>query len=479
MKDGIRGDLAGLKEFTLQDQLQFARLSGDANPIHVDPIAARRFMFGEPVVHGAHLVLWALDRLLALCPGSYRLRRLKVVFRQPAWLDQPIRVVVRHGANEADGQVKLDIEGADGAALARISLEWQRDGHYEPDQPDMMPVRRSDPAIAGDVDLSGELLLGYEGALARAMFPRCSASLPWRQIATLLASSYVVGMEAPGLHSLFADLDLAFDDNGDDSVLSYRVTRNDERFMLLTISFAGAGARGNARAFIRPPPIVQPAMKLLTPSIDNSEFTGQRALIIGASRGIGEVAAKLLLGGGAQVFLTYRRGAQDMDLLLDDIAGEGYSASASRFDCLAITPDDVARIRLWKPTHLYFFASPFIKAGTVDRFSATLFDAFAAVYVKGFADTITAFSDTLEAVFCPSSVHVTHPPANLREYACAKAAAEALCLNRFTPSGRPLDYLAPRLPVLATDQTVRVEGAALHEIASVLLFALRDFVASK
>tara|TARA_B110000240_G_scaffold186172_1_gene222473 strand:+ start:299 stop:481 length:183 start_codon:yes stop_codon:yes gene_type:complete len=49
------------REFTMDDGLFFAKCSGDYNPIHLDPVASRRFMFGEPIVHGLHTVLWALD----------------------------------------------------------------------------------------------------------------------------------------------------------------------------------------------------------------------------------------------------------------------------------------------------------------------------------------------------------------------------------------------------------------------------------
>ena len=35
--------------FTLVDQLNFANISGDHNPMHVDPQLARRFIFGSPV----------------------------------------------------------------------------------------------------------------------------------------------------------------------------------------------------------------------------------------------------------------------------------------------------------------------------------------------------------------------------------------------------------------------------------------------
>ncbi len=36
--------------FTSDDQLAFAKLSGDYNPLHMDPIYARRLLFGRQVV---------------------------------------------------------------------------------------------------------------------------------------------------------------------------------------------------------------------------------------------------------------------------------------------------------------------------------------------------------------------------------------------------------------------------------------------
>jgi acyl dehydratase len=42
--------------FTPADQRAFARWSGDFNPVHLDPVAARLVAAGEPIVHGAHLL---------------------------------------------------------------------------------------------------------------------------------------------------------------------------------------------------------------------------------------------------------------------------------------------------------------------------------------------------------------------------------------------------------------------------------------
>ena len=47
--------------YSQADQARFAALSGDLNPIHVDPVIARRTGAGALVVHGVHNLLWCLD----------------------------------------------------------------------------------------------------------------------------------------------------------------------------------------------------------------------------------------------------------------------------------------------------------------------------------------------------------------------------------------------------------------------------------
>ena len=40
------------RAFTTMDQSLFARWSGDFNPLHMDPLAARRTQAGAPAIHG-------------------------------------------------------------------------------------------------------------------------------------------------------------------------------------------------------------------------------------------------------------------------------------------------------------------------------------------------------------------------------------------------------------------------------------------
>ena len=129
-----------------------------------------------------------------------------------------------------------------------------------------------------------------------------------------------------------------------------------------------------------------------------SEFGGQRALIVGGSRGLGELTSKLLALGGADVRLTYYQGAQDAEAIVSDIAQSGGIAAA--FGCDVIHPQEsVAHMCKdgWSPTHLYFFATPFISVQTrwPQAFSDDAFRRFCDYYVTGFVTTFLLLAQSL------------------------------------------------------------------------------------
>ncbi len=94
-----------IRRFTHADQLAFARLSGDTNPIHLDPIAARRTVAGQCIVHGMHSLLWALN---ALARASVTASRLNVRFLKPVFLDEEVSCTW----DDQAGKLVLAIDGA-------------------------------------------------------------------------------------------------------------------------------------------------------------------------------------------------------------------------------------------------------------------------------------------------------------------------------------------------------------------------------
>jgi 3-hydroxybutyryl-CoA dehydratase len=81
--------------FRMADVQAYAALTGDMNPLHVDPAAAARGRFGRPVVHGM-LTASLFSRLLAMDvpgPGTIYLRQ-SLRFARPVWPDEEVTASV-------------------------------------------------------------------------------------------------------------------------------------------------------------------------------------------------------------------------------------------------------------------------------------------------------------------------------------------------------------------------------------------------
>ncbi len=91
------------RSLTQADFDLFARLSGDDNPIHVDPGFAARTRFGRTVSHG--MLLYALIRaeLARLAPGA-RQAEQRLIFPAPTYAGDPLTVELRVAEVSADGR---------------------------------------------------------------------------------------------------------------------------------------------------------------------------------------------------------------------------------------------------------------------------------------------------------------------------------------------------------------------------------------
>ena len=99
---------------TQDDFDRFARLSGDHNPIHVDPEFSARTSFGRTVSHGMLLFSVVRSLLAQTWPGS-TLNRQSLMFPSPAYAGEALELVVEQQSAEGNRLIlKTTITRPDG-----------------------------------------------------------------------------------------------------------------------------------------------------------------------------------------------------------------------------------------------------------------------------------------------------------------------------------------------------------------------------
>lgn len=468
----------GTRSFSLAEQRAFGAVSHDRNPMHVDPVAARRLLTGRPVVHGIHTLLTALERWV---PGpDAGLPQVECLFAQPINVDETVSF---RQVEAAPGTTVIEARVGD-TLCTRVELRSGGAASVSPALPAAAPddggatlIPLDAPLEAGaDQHVGRTYLLPDWAAGIDAGFPNVAARFGAGFAGALAGLSYVVGMVCPGLHSVFSSLKFSADPAFRDRPLRVHVMRHEPRFRLVRLAFDGP-ISGEVQAFERARPQPQPTAQDLAGQVDARRFSGLRAVVVGGSRGLGELTAKLLGVGGADVTLTFASGQADAQAVADSINAVARGRAEIRRCDLEADADLAALSRPRPPDAVYFFATPRIYRKGSAVFDREAFDQFADFYLARFAALCLsleqAAGDGPVRVYLPSTVFIDERPKGLTAYAMVKAAAEVLAedLNR---SLRKVRIVHSRLPRLATDQTAGTRGLDVAANVDVLRAVLES-----
>ena len=473
------------RAFASDDQVIFADLTRDFNPIHLDPIAARKTQAATVVVHGVHAILWALDKLVQLGTVTEEIVSLNVQFRNfiPVGRQVELKLLSRDAKS-----ARLELCLGRLTTITLVVAFGTRKGTTI-DVPDAAPRTSVTDKPANFVRIEEMAKLsGLMDNLCRPneiqrQFPYASSAIGSYRVAAIALLSTLVGMICPGLHSLFGGFAVQLlDDTHNQNGIRFQVAGLDERFRMVRMNVSGAGICGSVQAFLRWPPIAQASLTEIMSIVGPAEFAGSVALIIGGSRGLGALTAKILAAGGGKVILTYATGRADAAELTEEIRNQTASdiCQALQYNVHEEAAGQLKNIRT-RLTHLYYFATSNIARQKESPFVMSLFDEFVQIYVKGFYDCCNYLgehgSGPLTA-FYPSSVFVESNPSDMTEYCMAKMAGEMLCANMNRAGGR-VHIIVGRLPRLLTDQTATVFPVGTEDPLKVMLPAIRTVQSSR
>jgi hypothetical protein len=328
-------------------------------------------------------MVWCLEHLLSSRPDG-AIRQLTASFTS----------AVRVGDNCAlemmsDRHFRLSVAGR---RSADIKVDVGNGGRasqtpkYEPDG-----FEAATPQALSFDDLSGltkSMDLPPLWPSVAQRFPTLAARLDERRLAGLLALSRIVGMRCPGLWSMLGAIKVRLDSSIPLlAPLRFTVEKTDPRFRMAVISVTGAGIESEVQVFFRPAEVMQIPFEHARKLVQAHEFSGERALIVGGSRGAGEVAAKLIAAGGGDATITYAASRTEAARVVSEIRGGDGAARDIQLDVTAGRKMIGAAItELDDISMLVYCAIPPVLPGKPDTFDHDEFRRHVAVSVEGAYD---------------------------------------------------------------------------------------------
>jgi 3-oxoacyl-[acyl-carrier protein] reductase len=339
--------------------LQFAQFSGDRNALHLDAEFARRFRHREPLVHGM-LVYSQLSCLQGAFPKQgLTFRKLTGHFLRPVFVDDEVHCSINYsqvaGGNHAFTAKWLRASNQEEVMTAQGEFVTGEKDDFPPSasaecsfvseslkENELLIDQLQDREDGFQFRLTKTLAVSYQKMLAGMLNPASvplAASVCPNLLATVLLSS-LIGMKLPGRYATFLNFDIEFEDDvrwGEDCLISGRVEKVSAASAKLTIGVqisrdGDVRAHGTCSALVNRPPIKMLSCPEMAAAHLDLGIRDKVVLVTGASRGIGEVTAKLFALLGAKVAVHFFRGKKDAFEIVNEIGQAGGDAVAVEGD---------------------------------------------------------------------------------------------------------------------------------------------------
>ncbi|EPV6668062.1 UNVERIFIED_CONTAM: MaoC/PaaZ C-terminal domain-containing protein [Campylobacter lari] len=432
----------------------FSYTSGDFNPIHLDEDFAKNSYFNGQIVYGIYQLFLTIEFFFKKnCKNTIKIKTIKSNFINPLFKNQKFRIIKKYQKNNV---LKYEIIDKN-QIFSKIEFEIENETEIENIFLKHIKFKKNKPNNIKSLqneNCSEEL--NYNKELFKKLFPLCSMYLNSRNIAVLIASTRLIGMKIPGLDSIYSGLNLDFSecDTNNKLLFNFKKHHNIECYMINILS----PCKGSIKAFIRPQLIkntTYSSLKVKYPNLQKTNFfVNQKALIIGASSGFGNVCTKLLALGGATIIATYNSNYPREVIP---------NCTFIPLDVLNVDKNFIDTIKKFNPTHIYYFATPKISSQN-SQFNKKILYNFMQYYIFALDKILKYINPTL--IFTSSSSFVDDLPLDMKEYSMAKASMEVFI--KYIEKTKNIQVIAPRFPRAKTNQTLNLIPQDLKEVDELL-----------
>lgn len=340
---------------------RFAGFTGDRNPLHLDEQFARRFRYRQPVAHGmlAFSYLSFLQSAFPQRPISFT--KLAGQFRRPIFIGSEIICTMdytetqpNHFEFSATWKNRQSHEEAIVATGQFVTTSSENefsksndtttsfvDGNIEERSYSIGEVEGKNESFP--FSISKQAAKTYAETLAEFVWESAGEMNAAGADANLLSTSLLstlIGMKLPGRYATFLNFEVAFDAPiswNNLHTLHGRVAKVSTAGSRISVATefkiaARIFARGSCTALVNSPPKQMLTTEQIKMSHADLGLKNKVILITGASRGIGEVTAKLFATLGAKVIVGYYKGKEDAEQIVCEITQAGGEAIAFQCD---------------------------------------------------------------------------------------------------------------------------------------------------
>jgi hypothetical protein len=280
-------------------------------------------------------------------------------------------------------------------------------------------------------------------------FPSLFKNFGSNRLSSLIMISASVGMYWPGQNSLFTGFKININ-NALEKKIYLEIIKVDHRILFTQTKFISCGCEGYIESFFRSEKINQPSIKKLKNYVSKNQFINHNSLIIGGSRGLGELTAKIILIGGGKVLITFNKNMKIAKKLKKELLKSKLNLKIKQFSVKKNGAFNNNFFKNKKYNSIYFFATPLIYRKKQKIFDNKIYKEFLNVYSAPLKKIIKINKNNKFVFIYPSTTFISEKNPILKEYVKAKINGE----NKLKKLNKKFnfDLIINRLPRLLTDQ---------------------------